>query len=208
MAKIPIFCENCGELSTFNNLIDIADGANVKINFSGNKASCSNCGKLAVIVDGTYEFIGNTLEIFKSSKVTNSQLKRLIKILANASDNKMTGKEISQNIVNEVPELSKLSDLIPKKSSEVNQWISIIIALVSLYIGYLNYQEGLKRKSQASSSSTTVNITNNESNSLNKTSVSNTKIPQITKPFNKKKKQGVNQPCFCGSGKKFKKCHK
>lgn len=181
MAQVPAFCESCGAFFTTGSII----GGNGIISMKGCSVSCP-CGSLATIVDGTYEFTGNTYRLLKSSRATASQLKKLLEILGKAKANNLSPEEVAQTIKKELPELNSFSSLLPKTRIEFYTLLTVLIAAITLYYNHLTYKESTKPKNDK---------------------------PQIqinnfypTKEVIKPRKVGVNQPCICGSGIKTKKC--
>jgi uncharacterized protein YfcZ (UPF0381/DUF406 family) len=195
MAQVPAFCESCGSFFTSNNMI----GGNVTVTFKGCSVTC-RCGAVTTIVDGTYQFTGNTFRLLKSSGATSTQLKRLLEILEKAKANNSSSEEIAQTIKKEIPELNSFSSLLPKTRTELYTILGVLIATIALYYNHLTYKESTKPKDEKPK----VQVNNFYYAPKEKTKA----VQQQTSSNHKStsRKIGVNQSCVCGSGIKTKKC--
>ena len=164
MANLPVFCEYCGAVSSVGSVIGFSEGASGTFDMVGNKVTCPNCGKFASIVDGTYEFAGDTIKRIRASKATVSQLKRLVSILERAKDNDVSPFELSETIRKEVPELYSFSDALPETRNELYGFITTLVAVVVAYIGWLTYQETIKQNAKPQAATQGHVITNNTTN--------------------------------------------
>lgn len=186
-----------------NHFIEIAEGANVKINFTESTTNCLNCGKKAQIIDGEYEFVGNVLQIIRNSKATVSQLQKFLKVIENAKTNESSPEEVSEEIEKEVPELSKLTDIFPQKRSELYPFLALLVQIIVTVLTGLGVYAALSKSNAPSI--TTTNITNNIVNNQTTKIVKESLKIKVKKRV--KRKPSVNAPCHCGSGIKRKKCH-
>lgn len=193
MAQVPAFCESCGSFFTASNFIG---GDHPNVTFTDCKVSCK-CGASATIVDGTYAFTGNTFRLLKTSRATSSQLKKLLDILERAKANNFSPEEIGQTIKKEVPELNSFSSLLPKTRTELYAIITVLIAAIALYYNHLTYKESTKPKKENP---------NTQINNFYYAPEEKVKPLRQSSLKRKSQKNGVNQPCFCGSGIKTKKC--
>ena len=191
MARIPAFCESCGTFLSVENAI----GGDGNITFKNCAVTCQ-CGGRATIVDGTYQFNGDTFKLLRSSRATSGQLKKLLEILGRAKENNYSPGEIAQKINKEVPELSSLSSLLPTTRTELYALLGVLIAAIALYYNYLTYVDSAKQKKNQGP---TIQINNSFLSQSNMNSISRNRRPIF-------RKTGVNQPCVCGSGLKTKKC--
>jgi uncharacterized protein YecA (UPF0149 family) len=101
---------------------------------------------------------------------------------------------VAKEIEEQLPELSSLKDILPKTRAELYAFLAIIISTITLLL------------SQASSGETQKIEVNNVINNIYQQQPVAPEIKQPnSRPF-QSKKIGRNEPCPCGSGKKYKKC--
>lgn len=188
---VPAVCDNCGAI--FPSGFEATNSTN--ITFSGCASGpCPACGGIGHIPDGVYNFVGNTIELLSGPSRTVTELQRLADILKNAREKQSSRQEISKEIEKELPELSSLKDILPKTRTELYAFIAIIISTIALLVSQSQSEE--PQKIQVN------NVINNIYQQLPQTPETK---KHILKPENSKK-VGRNEPCPCGSGKKYKKC--
>lgn len=146
------------------------------------------------IPDGVYNFIGNTIELLSGPARTISELERLAQVLKKARKNNASLQEISEEIEAQVPELSSIKDILPKTRTELYAFIALIISTISIIL------------SQGASNEGSHIEINNVINNIYQQAPVPTLPQEKTEPKVKKMKIGRNDPCPCGSGKKYKKC--
>jgi SEC-C motif len=190
--RAPAFCDSCGTI--FQSAFEINAQHTTFINCGS--GPCPKCGGSGHIPDGIYNFIGNTIELLSGPSRTVSELQRLAEILNQARNRKKSIEEVSERIEKELPWFSSLKDLLPKSRTEFYPFIGIVIAVVGLIIGQLKQDQPPKVTVNQ-----VVNIICQEPaiHSHQQTVTTTTKVKA-------KKKVGRNDPCPCGSGKKYKKC--
>jgi hypothetical protein len=186
---VPAVCDSCGAF--FPSGYDL-HGTEIKL--AGNRAGpCPRCGGMGHIPDGTYNFIGDTIELLSGPARSRSELQRLTEILQSARARKASIEEVQGEIRSNLPELSSLADILPTTRSELYAFISIILSILTLILSQLD--RGTSQKIE-------VNQVINQITSV-APPPRNLQVPgHATVP-----KVGRNELCSCGSGKKFKKCH-
>ena len=188
MPSIPAFCDTCG--TPFPSGLFFENAINITL--SGNKSGpCPNCGGWGHVPDGVFNFIGSTIEILSAPQRTIKELTRLAQIFREAKATQQSSEQVATQIKRELPGLSLLADLLPKNRGELYGFLALILAAIQLL---------------TSSPQPSQNITINVSQVVEQTlaNVSTTKAtPRITR---QSKKIGRNEPCPCGSKKKYKKC--
>ncbi|MEK7310025.1 MAG: SEC-C metal-binding domain-containing protein [Planctomycetota bacterium] len=191
MAKIPAICDSCGTFFVLNNIIGGNAGS---VTFTNCRSTCPKCGESAHILDGTYQFIDDTIKFLKAPEHTILELQRLSQILQGAMKKGATTEEINNQVRNELPKLSAVSKFLPNNKSELCAYIMILIAVINLLIQILPKGEKL-------------NITHTQV-------INNIQVIQKSQKYNnatdkqsvEPKKRGRNSPCPCKSGKKYKYC--
>jgi hypothetical protein len=191
--RVPAVCNNCGTI--FPSGFEAENARN--ITFSGCGAGpCPVCGGNGHIPDGVNNFIGNTIEFLTGPSRSANELQRLSDILRQAQKDKASTDEIVEKIEKEIPELSSIKDLLPKTRSDLYTFIIIILTIISMILTEVNQDKRPNIQIDQ-----VVNVIyqqqKNTSKKLQTKSINETR---------KKKKIGRNEPCPCGSGKKYKKC--
>ena len=193
MVRVPAVCDSCGVF--FPSPIEASTTA--IITFSGNSVRpCPNCGGSGHIPDGTYKFIGNAIQLLSGPARTVSDLQRLAAILSGARERQASIEDIRREVAAQVPELHSTIDLLPRTRAELYAFITILLTIITLVLGEL--RKGGTPKIE-------VNQVINQITTI----VQQPPKPlvQSPKPTVKTPKVGRNDPCPCGSGKKYKKCH-
>lgn len=189
MPAVPAFCDTCGTI--FNSGFFVENSTN--ISFSGNRSGpCPSCGGMGHVPDGVFNFIGNTIEILSAPERTVSELLGLAKLLREARTKGENREQVAARIEKELPSLSILAKLLPTNKNELYGFLSVVIAAVTFYT-----QSGDKPPSQ-----TVVNVTQ----IVQQITTEHPQNQSQIRSSPARKKQGRNEPCQCGSGKKFKKC--
>jgi len=192
LVDIPAVCSTCGSLFFAPNLV----GGAAQVEFHGSRLSpCPVCGGVGDIIDGVYNAATNTARLIISSATTPVQLKALQDIFLAAKKNQLTSDQINTRVEEEVPELKSISDWIPKTRMELYTFIGIVLALIT-YISTttFNYIDSNE------------NVAEDNVKELIDKAIQEQIKNQKPAPKVNKKKIGRNEPCPCGSGKKYKKC--
>jgi hypothetical protein len=187
--QVPAICDYCGEI--FPSGIVVENSLNITFN-NISVGPCPSCGQRGHVSDGVFNFIGNTIELLSGPERTIIELENLAKILKNAKINKSTYEEISNEIERKIPELSSFKDILPKTRNELYAFIAIILTIISIYLSQSNERNKIE--------------VNNIINNIYKYSEEKDNIKKDNEKEIKSKKIGRNEPCICGSGKKYKKC--
>lgn len=198
MARIPAICENCNTI--FPSGVNLGNSAR-NISFVNCLAGpCPNCGGSGRILDGVYNAVGNAIEAFVGQQRIDD-LKQLLEVLREGKRHRLEREEIITNIKQTTPEMSKLGDCLPKTRMELYTFIGIIIAIIGMLIAcgkkYFTKDELTQH--------TEVTISNYYEPGNKTSSVAKPNLPIKDIPISKKR-VGRNDPCTCGSGKKYKKC--
>lgn len=189
--RVPAVCNSCGAI--FASGIEATNSTNVSFT-NCSAGPCPACGGMGHIPDGVYNFIGNTIELLSGPARTISELERLAQVLKKARKNNASLQEISEEIEAQVPELSSIKDILPKTRTELYAFIALIISTISIIL------------SQGASNEGSHIEINNVINNIYQQAPVPTLPQEKTEPKVKKMKIGRNDPCPCGSGKKYKKC--
>ena len=188
MPLIPAFCDTCG--TAFPSGFFFENASNVTL--SGNRSGpCPSCGGMGHVPDGVFNFIGDTIEILSAPQRTVVELTRLVQIIHEAKAKQQSNEQITTQIKQELPGLCALADILPKNRGELYSFLAVVLAAISL----------LTQSPQPPQ-----NISINVSQVVEQT-LANASLPkQQTNDSSQPKKARRNEPCLCGSGKKYKKC--
>lgn len=202
MPVIPAFCNTCGGIFPSGFAAENSTG----ISFSNcSSGPCPVCGGMGHIPDGVYNFIGNTIQLLSGPRRTVDELERLANILRSSRENGSTLDEIKEKVQREVPELTSISDVLPRTRQDLYQFISIIISIITLIITL-----------SQSSNEKTVEINEVVNYIYQQTDTGITRLHnEHTLDIKDSPKGGPvrinkvgrNEKCPCGSGKKYKYCH-
>jgi preprotein translocase subunit SecA len=103
---------------------------------------------------------------------------------------------VARKVAEELPELKSFADLLPQKRTELYAFLSLIIALIAILLA--------QRKAPAAAQ---VTIQQVFSTVISSSAASAPKATPGPSSSNTVPPVGRNEPCPCGSGKKYKKCH-
>ena len=186
MASVPAICDSCG--TAFPSGIVAEDSYN--ISFSGVRAGpCPKCGSSGHVPDGLYNFIGSAIAVISASKRTKTELTRL-ELLVEKARSEENPEPLVTDIQNEFPEFASVLSVLPHNRTELYGFLGLLLALLS-------YLQAFKPKPEPSPA-----MINNFFNSYYSAVQPISPTPPI-----RRKKVGRNEPCPCGSGIKYKKCH-
>lgn len=189
--RVPAVCDNCGTI--FPSSFEVSNSSNVS--FSGCGAGpCPVCGGMGHIPDGVYNFIGNTIEFLSGPRRSIAELEQLAALLERAKKSNASSQSVAKEIDESIPELSSIKDWLPKSRSELYAFIALLLSALSLMI------------SQSQSGEPSKVEVNTVINNVYQQAPKAQDAPPLEKPNKEKTKVGRNEPCPCGSGKKFKKC--
>jgi hypothetical protein len=185
---LPMFCDSCGNAFPSGVAIDSATRV-TNLSFSNYTAECPRCGGIGRIPDGVYNFIDGTLTVLHAPERSIKELKRLAEILKAARADPHKAADLEQKIQTEVPAFAQLLDKWkPKTAGDRYALIGILLAAVGLVIAM--------RESSKPTTTVTVHQV-----------IANTYVQApAAAPKAHSKKVGRNEPCPCGSGKKYKRC--
>lgn len=190
MPNLPAFCNTCG--FTFQSSILLENSTNISI--SDITVQCPRCGNMARVPDGIYDVVGNTINVLVNSNRSVSEFSRILEVLEKARNQQKKPEEILSTVKKELPELSTLADTLPKTRAELYAFIAIIVTIIGMIIAFLNKKEEPKIEIH--------NVINNMSEKK-----LNIEVNQPNQSIIKNEKFGRNKICYCGSGRKYKKCH-
>nr|DAU44822.1 MAG TPA: Preprotein translocase secA subunit, helicase, translocation, secretion, PROTEIN.18A [Caudoviricetes sp.] len=185
---LPAFCTQCGQVVSSG----ISASNSVNITISGCTATCPYCGGEAHTIEGTFNFVGNTIEIIKASNVTKEKLQNL-KLTLEKNKRILTKESFEETLNSKAPELSGLASIMPKTRDELYAFIGLIITIIGFFLNTFG----------SNTPSSNINIETVNNYIIYESTQENEIREQQILP---KAKTGRNELCPCGSGKKYKFC--
>lgn len=170
------------------------------VTISGCTVPCPACGGTGDVLEGTFDFVGDTIRLLSGPSVTVSRLQRLAAILKEAQQSGASADEIKRQVKEDLPELSRISDLLPRTRMELYAFIALLLTAVGLVI-----QSGKNSGDTNISIDQVINncvVENVETSPIAPPQPSTASVPVKSRAI-----AGRNQPCPCGSGRKYKHCH-
>jgi len=198
MARIPAICENCHAI--FPTGVNLENGASNIVFENCGAGPCPKCGGDGRILNGVYNAVGEAIKAFIGQQDINV-LRQLLELLILAKKEEWSREKVVDNITKSTPALSKIADWLPKSRTDLYAFIVIIIMTINTLIN--SGRSTFTKDELVQHSEITIN-NYYENNSENK-SVTNPTLQIKDIPIDKKR-VGRNEPCPCGSNKKFKKC--
>ena len=130
MAKIPAVCNNCGKL--FPSGFNFSGRDNIFVNCTA--GPCPYCGSNGKIPNGIYSALSDTALAFVSGKIKATQLKHFIEIIKLAKKQDIDSATLSEEIKNQIPELSSVANILPKTRTELYAFLLVLIAFLTLLL--------------------------------------------------------------------------
>ena len=131
MARIPAICNNCGRL--FPTAIAVSGKGVAKI-INCKAGPCPYCGSMGKIPNGIYSALTNMANLLASANILPLHIRQLISILDSSVHKKEDFESVSNQIKENLPELSSIADFLPKTKNELYAFITILIALATLIL--------------------------------------------------------------------------
>ena len=125
MAGLPCKCINCGFVFS-TSLIETGPKV-TGVTVQGCSVSCPRCAGVALVGDGTYNSVDDTLTLMAGPSSTAQLLGQLRRIAADARKNKLTGQEVLAEIADVSPDLAK-------KLNVIGSWPAVGLILLLFWI--------------------------------------------------------------------------
>ena len=119
MAAVPVVCQSCGTFFLVTNLIG-GDALNVTFIDVG-YGPCPACGGDGRLLDGAYDFVGDTVRVLATTPYSEEQFRRLLRIVKRAQRGEVPPEEVATTIKREAPGLAGVADrlLVPRTPEAV-----------------------------------------------------------------------------------------
>jgi len=157
------------------------------------------------IPDGTYNFANDALTLLQGPQRTKDELIRFANILRGIIDGDTNVEEAQVTVRHEVPGLASLAEEIAKTRNA--QFRMFLIKAILTIIGILLASQSVNIQDVDIDIHDVINITiEQEAQPPNESKSQIQQIPRSNSGLLKTRKVGRNEPCPCGSVKKYKKC--
>ncbi len=130
MPNILALCDSCG--AVFPSGIRMSNARHVTL--AGNRIQCPRCGAMARIPDGVFNAVGDTLELLSGPRRTYRDLDRIAAVLEQARSGRLSPQEAADLVRQEVPELQKLADILPKTRVELYAFIGLVLTAIAIVV--------------------------------------------------------------------------
>jgi hypothetical protein len=202
MPGLPAICDSC--LTVWDpHAINIANATDVHIE-DFTVGPCPKCGGTGHIPDGIYSATTDTINVVATTVKSAQALALLGRLLRHARNEKVDAEQLAQLL-----EQEKAADFKPvaavvrrlPRKLDVKYWIGITLAVIAI----LQAQAADRKLDNIESQVEHIYAEVVAPPATAKPTAIPRVSPAITpSPY---PKVGRNQPCPCGSGKKYKRCH-
>jgi hypothetical protein len=131
MPSIPGYCPHCG--AVFDGRGGIHIGNSTGVVTSGNRMTCPRCGRLANLVDGTFNAKDKKLELVSGPPLTRAVIGKLEEIARQAKAHEITAEEAVKQIAEVDPVLGRL---ISRYMVTGLPLLALIVSIIALYLQY------------------------------------------------------------------------
>jgi hypothetical protein len=129
VATLPVHCPHCGALFA-SRAFGISAGNIQGVTFIGNKETCINCGKMASIVDGTFDVVDGALKLIAGPALTKEVLQKFADLVERAVQSNMGPEELERQAELLDPTLKEFVVEIAKKSSGPAALLILLVLLL------------------------------------------------------------------------------
>lgn len=198
--QLPAVCDNCRQV-WMPNAIGMGVGSSVAIE-NVSVAPCPYCGGEGHIPDGLYAAATEGIRAFATSPKSVESLALLRSLLEDAAKQEASGAQVADTIEKRAPQYSKLANLLRRFGP------ADVIALITLLVMLITwYQSNQDSEAQLGAIHAQTEASQTQTEELQR--IYDAIVNQGQGPTGSQSaiKLGRNEPCWCGSGKKFKRCH-
>lgn len=196
--ELPAVCPRDG--AVFGS--GFAVGGEGSVTMQGGKAGpCPVCGGWGEVPDGFYKLLGDTLEVVASSGYSRAQIGRVIKILEGVRTGEPDPDHVAEALKAEAPEIANVVSrlLKPKNAGEFYALIAVLLMVLTILHGELATSPKAPSPTAEMIAKAITEVQQNPRATVPPQSAPAPPAPPI--------RPGRNDPCPCGSGLKFKRCH-
>lgn len=205
MPILPAFCDRCG--AVFPSGIYAGDGATLNIN-NVSSGTCPRCGGTIRMKNGVFNVVNGVISEIKKNNYSKEDLVELVDILKSLQHNENSEPELTKEETNRY---SWIFRFLPENLGDKIAIIAIIIDVILSFSSQptINYNIDIDVEQVIQNNYYDTDNQGSFKNLNTRYTEPNRKMKPIGKrnPHIKQEKPGRNDPCPCGSGKKYKKCH-
>lgn len=196
MPAVLAVCDSCG--TAFPSGIFIENSTDITM--AGNRSGpCPRCGGMGSIPDGRYDATKDSIRIMATSATSLESLRRLEAVLRAVDRPGVSGKAVADAIKSQAPEFSALAPVVQRGGIDVGKWILVLLTAILVWQGM--------RAESADKGATTEQIREIYRQVLQQTQAAPSPPMNRVPLISPRPSPSRNGPCFCASGKKYKRCH-
>ena len=196
MPAVLAVCDTCG--TAFPSGIFIENSTDITM--AGNRSGpCPRCGGMGSIPDGRYDATRDSIRIMATSATSLESLRRLEAVLRAVNRPGVSGQAVADAIKSKAPEFNALAPVVQRGGIDVGKWILVLLTAILVWQGM--------RAESANKGATTEQIREIYRQVFQQTQAA--PLPPVNRVplISPRPPPSRNGPCFCGSGKKYKRCH-
>jgi hypothetical protein len=187
--RIPAVCDDCGTI--FDSGFALGPGTSVSM-VNNKSGPCPSCGGIGTIQNGVYEAVESALQLILEDLEPGNRresVRELRTLFERAKSEGMGPSDLAEAIHKQAPAFAALTNILPDTKSEFYEFVTMILAALTLIYAMITSHPDAPAPTS--------------------TQIFNTIVSQhpADPPAAASPTAGRNDPCPCGSGKKFKKCH-
>jgi hypothetical protein len=195
MTPIPVICDSCGRVWFEERIFGVAEGATASVTLANvTVGPCPYCRGTGHVPDGLWELRSNAAHYLGG--LGEDELRKLLAVVRDAQQHTLDADIVAARIEHEVPSASPLAGLVKNSGTALAAWLTLLVALLQLLIPLARPEKSLSAHEIEAAVTTALEHVRDETKQVQP------RRPQPTEP-----KPGRNDPCWCGSGKKYKHCH-
>jgi hypothetical protein len=198
MAPIPVVCDSCKKLWVTESLFGVEGEGAASVTMKNVAVSpCPYCGGTGHVPDGLYELRSNAAHYF--GKLNVDELRALLYVAQDAPLHTLDADLVAARIAHEVPSASAIASQVKNSGMSMSAlvtWLTLLAAVLQILIPLVHHDESLSAQQIEKAFVSALEHVRDE-----------TTPPKHPAPKPTQAKPGRNDPCSCGSGKKYKHCH-
>jgi hypothetical protein len=138
MALVPVFCDSCGTLFAVDWLLGGAgdwSGVTLKDMRVG---PCPVCNKAGRVLDGTYNLIGDTIQVLSAPEWSMEKLSWLANRINAARAGTVAPEQVADEITKDAPEIAALMSKLMRGGWKLLQVFAVLFAVIGYIQGDLS----------------------------------------------------------------------
>lgn len=190
-----------------------------QVALEGTEVSCPRCGGMGHVPDGVYNILQEGAAVFR--RLSSAETKRIVELLVRLEREERPPSPEDVDTVLQTVSAEARGFVAPLlKGTKWKYWLPILIAIAAIIVQHRDtnraideaHRDAQEQVQQArAEAEATEDQLHSEISRVVEAIVANAGSaeppPPRTGATTNQRKPGRNEPCFCGSGRKFKYCH-